>query len=62
MCEVTGVYSFIHSLNKYLLNVYFMSDTVIDIGYIIGEHSKEQFLFSLNVKGNINQIIITFIK
>lgn len=52
----------IHSLNKHLLNVYFMSDTVIDIGYIIGEDRKEQFLFSLNVKGNINQIIIIVIK
>lgn len=62
MCEVTGVYSFIHLLNKYLLNVYFMSDTVIDIGYIIGEYSKEQFLFSLIVKVNISQIIIIVIK
>lgn len=39
-----------------------MSDTVIDNGYINGEDSKEQFLFSLNVKGNINQIIIIVIK
>ena len=62
MCEVTGVYSFIHLLNKYLLNVYFMSDTLIDIAYIIGEYSKEQFLFSLIVKVNISQIIIIVIK
>lgn len=62
MCKVTGVYSFIHLLNKYLLNVCFMSDTVIDIGYIVGEYSKEQYLFSMNVKGNINQTIIIVIK